>query len=70
MSVGIRFESRERDEDYTLDSFDWIEVDGTTMVAESDDGMVRHEQLAVRIDGGWETADNRQWSYFVIYSLP
>jgi hypothetical protein len=70
MSVGIRFECRDSDEDYTIDSFDWIEVDGDTMVAESDYGIVRHEQLAVRIDGHWMTADNRRWSYFVIYSLP
>lgn len=80
MSVNIRFESRERDEDYTLGPFDWIEIDGNIMVAEAQNGAVRHEELAALCQAAivpnddsyrpmrWETEDGRRWNYFVIYT--
>lgn len=66
MTVSVTFESRERDESLKLGPFDWVEVDGSSIHAESGGGDIRHDQIAIKHDEGWITDDGRKWSYFVV----
>jgi len=72
MSVMLRFENRETDEHKILGPFDWIEIDGDKIIAESNDGNIRHEDIAIQqLDKGWwtdiDTDKAYSWPYFVIY---
>jgi hypothetical protein len=78
MSVKIRFERysyeggiRDLAAKTTLGPFDWVEVEGNQMIAESDGGNTRHDPLAYLEPehGNWHwhlVGSEDEWHYFVV----
>ena len=77
--IQIRFERhsythgiRDVVDEVTYGPFDWIEAEGNQLIAESDEGQLRFDPLAIvaQVPRGaptlWQTMDKRQWHYFCV----